>query len=307
MKKMAKYPIFVILALLAVSGSATQLGAGPAKIVFNDMMAGQNWYEIITINSPGDDTLTVSISISGIPEGWITLDSDGKTITMDDEFLLQSNQPKKIRASIRLPEDANTGVYTGKILIKSKPVEGGEQGISMQVGLNLNLDVIVNVTNTPNPSAKGTYIVAYNIKPEDQLLIEYTFENTGNVEVIPRLEYEIMSDEGTQVKNGTIEFTLPKIRGPQTFSEKIGLDDVQLGKYLFDIKAFIDDENIYDESTQFYIYEEVTTVTTSLPASTIEPAHITIPAKPGKPGNIILLLILVAAIVGAVFLSRKKK
>ncbi|MFH0859878.1 MAG: hypothetical protein V1921_01625 [Candidatus Altiarchaeota archaeon] len=304
-----------ILAVMALvigqySVSANSIGAGPATIIFRDMMAGQTWDETITVSNGGHETLKTSISVSGLPDGWITLEPEDGQTDVSKEFTLSSNEPLRIKANLDLPEGVEAGVYQGTVVIKSKPAEASGSGIVMGVGVSLSLDVIVNVTNVPKREAKGLYIVAYNGKKDDTILLECTFENTGNVDIMPELQYNLQDRNGDSIGSGTIAFTLPRARGSQTFKNQIIVNSSKTGEYMIDVRAYLDNKTIYVESKYFNIYE-VTTLGTTMPTTVISvPTTSILPPTPtagwGR-GYLVYAGILAIVLVVVYALSKRKK
>ncbi|MCK9352363.1 MAG: hypothetical protein WCT49_05215 [Candidatus Paceibacterota bacterium] len=157
--------------------------------------------EIIIVRSDPVEDLNAKITIN-VPTvgGWISVDK-GK------EFLLPKGRTQfPIKLTVKVPEDAEYGAYTGNIRIMTTSLETIESGVRIALGAQVDVDLEVvdkiydfEVTRVELSEAETGYKYWWLDFP-GKISFWMHIKNTGNVPAAPsRVTFDIYNNAGTKL------------------------------------------------------------------------------------------------------------
>ncbi|MFH0859879.1 MAG: hypothetical protein V1921_01630 [Candidatus Altiarchaeota archaeon] len=258
---------------MASTVSSAGIGAGPATIIFRDMMAGQTWDEPFTVSVNSNGTLDVRVSVSGEPAAWTTLTADNYDLSDDGGLELIPSKPMRGRVNLQIPDNLETGTYQGNIHIMSEPADGEGEGVSAPVGIGVNLDLIIFVTNKPRYSVKEHNLKVYDNYQGEPVIVEYAIENTGNIDIDAILRYDIMSLNSTLDNRRFWErkVKVEQNREMQNFLDVIPILDLPLGGYNLTFRISFGEDDLSADSRGFRIMHPGAELPVSIPPYTLTP------------------------------------
>jgi hypothetical protein len=162
-----------ILSLFIVNASG--LGVAPATLNFEDVLVNTVSEKEISIQNPGDESISVSIEIEGELKEWISLDSNIEIPAKSD-----------IKVKIRL-NPSLIGEYNSKLKFR---VIGGGEGVGLFPGVDTN--VVASVIDKEIIFGEVSKILTKDEEYGDLVVFDIGFVNKGNVPVNPLVKIDIV-------------------------------------------------------------------------------------------------------------------
>jgi len=179
----------VMLISFAILSNAALGGAGlsPASVDFEDMVRGGYAERYITVSNPTDEMTTVTVGTEGDISGWATAEPQ--------MFNLSGISYRIVKIIVRPPSSIPNGVYSGRMLVVAKPYVPPEMssGSSVSVASVIMASVSVEISDLQMLSYKVENVRMPDTEECRPILVYFSLRNTGNVNVTPRFDAEIIS------------------------------------------------------------------------------------------------------------------
>jgi hypothetical protein len=178
-------------------------GITPPYLRSNTLTKGSVYSQeiIIVRGDPVEDlktTITINVPTIG---GWITVDKG-------NEFILPKGAMQfPVKLTVKVPDDADYGAYTGNIRIMTKSLdENIESGVRIALGAQIDVDLKVvdkvfdfNVKRIELAETEEGYRYWWLDFPGKMTFFMH-IENTGNVPAAPsRVVFDIYNNQGTKL------------------------------------------------------------------------------------------------------------
>ncbi len=241
-------------------------GISPPYVQSDKLTPGAHYEQRINLLRSSADSVLVANLIVDAPEieSWISFD---KGI----EFELPKNVYRvPMIVIVDVPDDANLGVYSGKINIRVSPkLDRGGGGVAIALGARI--DVNLSVTDE---SILGFKVRATDFKNFEELgfpwnlkLFSYFFyrvrvglklENLGNEPIAPtKIEIDILDISQNKKLESSVNRRLKKVE-PYKISDIVATFPTNLdsGQYWMKVRVYDEERIVYNPAGAFTIFEK---------------------------------------------------
>ena len=183
----------------AVSG-ARGIGVFPSDINFGNTLRGSAYYKTIGVLNNENASQTYSVQFDGQAAPWLSIvDPDDRTKVVDSVSAPAKDQGR-VFLRLVVPADIPNGKYTGVVRVLTTINEennGGGSGASVNVGSEIS--VSLNLTGTQNMAGSVMDMTTSDVETGSPLRIMTTVQNSGNVQVNPQIDLQVLDLQGAVV------------------------------------------------------------------------------------------------------------
>ncbi len=247
-KFLIKRSIFIIALILLISYvEASQISIDKTNINFNNLRRNGYVSDNIKITSDSPVDLEVSYIIIGNLRDYISLSSS-------KSLILNKDVPLNILIEVNPTSSIGNGIHTGSIILTFTEKNGPE--ISASSSETYALPYSIEITDKIIKQAIVKDISIDDINKNKLLVAFVTIENSGNIEINPRLLLKF-TDSNNQIRSYNLqspELIKPSETKAMAFQQEV--NDLVIGKYSLESLILLDSNIISDESQDFYILSE---------------------------------------------------
>jgi hypothetical protein len=189
----------------AVSG-ARGIGVFPSSINFGDTLRAGEYFRTIGVLNNEDAEQTYSVAFDGQAAPWLSIvDPNDRTKAVDTVSAPAKDQGR-VFLRLVVPADIPNGKYTGVVRVLTTVDEknnGGNSGVGVNVGAEIS--VTLNLTGTQNVAGSLVDVSAGDVETGSPFRIKTTVQNSGNVQVNPQIDLQVLDLQGAVV--GTASFS----------------------------------------------------------------------------------------------------
>lgn len=232
------------------------IGASPSIIENKKLMPGSEFSEDIVI-SRVDPQSNLQLTMEVYPEsisGWISFDKGNSTTLMAGQVR------NTIKATVKIPAEAQVGSYKGSIYFKLATQTGGQ--VTVIPGVKIDLDF--NVGNETIEDLKIVSVVLSGVKNSKELIAQLRIQNNGNIpSKADAVNVKVFKLTRELVATGTsTEIPLVNSFSEDTVPSIVNLDNaLEAGEYFAEISVQKAQKELYRDTVNFKIEkpEEVST------------------------------------------------
>ena len=206
----------VVLLLTMNAEAAGGFSAGPATLLFENVMPGQTVEKTIVLG--GDEVpINATINASGKLAEWITFRGVGDVVLAEDGSFTLANGEHRISAVLSVPKETPEYSYAGRITIKGKAVPSSGSGVELSFGSLVTLDVNATVTKKRISSLQVISMGSpQNQLSNEPLYYELTLQNKGNTDIHVKIKTILLDRTKTSIissKESEIELPFGRRKG----------------------------------------------------------------------------------------------
>lgn len=246
--------ILFLLALLTLfsleSGFAlASFGISPPSVVNKDLVPGSSFsQDVYLLQGASDTDLNVSVSVdAGLIGSWIKIENGTSFV------IPRGTQKFPMKVSINVPSDAKFGEYKGIINIKTTPAGAQKDGVSINLGADLIVDIKVSSIKVSNFSIQ-------NFDISDSAfgaLLNFVMKvkNEGNVNNGPtKVTLSFFDQYHSQLLEEKELLITEKVKSFETKDISANFpNNFEAGSYWADVKIYSDDKVVVDSKLTFNI------------------------------------------------------
>jgi hypothetical protein len=242
------------LTALSIPGTADAFGVSPPYVRAPVLRRGSEFSSTIFLvqASPASD-LRVRAEFD-VPEkikSWLSVDGG-------EEFVIPAGfQQYPLKVFVRVPQDADHGVYNGYLRVNTVPVRSAGEQIAISVGARIDLSLTVGDNVVQEFSIRKMDIL--DIRQGENPQVVVTLDNTGNVPIAPdRASFELFDKFG-QIRLGYA--ALEKFPETEPFQSRDFVMEfpvdvrLALGEYWGEVRLYRGTEVIKELRTVFNVVE----------------------------------------------------
>ena len=280
---------FALLALFSFQQGFALAGFGisPPSVVNKDLVPGSSFVQdVYLLQSVSDSDLNVDVTVN-VPQiaDWIKIENGNSFV------ITKGTQKFPMKVDINVPSNAKLGEYKGTINIKTSPVGKQADGVSVNVGANIAVDLVVSSKTVSNFSIENFQIL--DSQKGSPIVLSMKVKNVGNVENGPTKASITLFDQYGSQQIGQQEDAqiTEKVNSFETKDILVHFpNNLEVGSYWANINVYNGDESVADGKMVF----EVKPISTEGTEKTNYSAL----------AYIIMAVIILA--LGAMFLKKKK-
>jgi hypothetical protein len=235
---------WLIPLFLFPQAEAFSLGVGPGSFHIQ-LERGLQVNQTLTIGTDSDAILYCSLTSSGEIADWLSFTNH--TTSVDPK------SQRTFKVMISAPADAPNGNYSGSVLVTSiAPSSEGFTGMS--VATAIMVDTLVEVFGFENRSYMVTGISAPSaIKLGENLPVEISVTNHGNIWVRPRVRIRVLDSNGNENYSMVQDSITIHPPGEKTIAFDISTANLPEGVYQLDLNVTWRDEKLRADTLQFSV------------------------------------------------------
>jgi len=242
-----------VFAMFSTNVESTALGINPQYITINNALRGGEYTKNINIFNQGDEDEKVSLSSSGDISTWTFFyDKDNLNETINN-ITLPANSIKQVLVIFKIPKNIPNGIYIGKILVKTIPLDTSEKNLTVTVPLSLPIFTTINVTGEQILNGTVEEITIEDAEINYPTRIKIDFLNTGNVIAQPEIKINIFTASGLLIENFTYKKDNIEINKSKTIEIKWNTTGKAPGEYIANITVFLGGKVIRSQNLSFQI------------------------------------------------------
>ncbi|HXF44028.1 MAG TPA: hypothetical protein VNK70_01000 [Candidatus Paceibacterota bacterium] len=232
-------------------------GISPPGLSIDRLVKGSEYEATVFLvrqDSKSDLGVEAAFDFPDKVKSWITIEPNPLVIPAGVQQF-----PVKVR--IRVPENADFGIWSGLITFKTVPVnQKGTAGQQVVIAVGASLSLTLTVGEGVFADFKITSVNILDIKEGESPKIEVTLENTGNVPISPDRATLDLFDKFGQVRLGFGQTeNLPETPAFKTkkFIVEFPIDiKLGLGEYWAEAKIYRGETVVGDTKTVFDVVEK---------------------------------------------------
>lgn len=237
--------------------TAFGIGQMTKPIILENVLRGQVIEETLTLYGSEEKEVNFGLSAEGGIKDWATFYLPDDLENPITKIQIPAKSHIDVIVRFRVPEDTPNGAYTGTVAIFSQPEENKGEGISTSVGLRVDREVSITVTDQEIIKLDTAIIpLKYKVEKGEPLQIKIIHDNQGNVSVEPDIQLKI-TKEGKKVFNAI--FPYPEDENPVKPLERKTLSSLiewqttgqENGEYKAEIKVLLNGEEKQKEDFRF--------------------------------------------------------
>ena len=182
-----------------VDDSSQGIGVYPALLSFPDTLRGREYFGTVGVMNGGSRSLTYRFETVGDAAPWLSFVSlDRATPLSEIEVAPHDTTQVMVRALV--PPAVTNGEYAGIIRVLTTTSAGADAEGS-GVGVNLGAEVSVRFAVSGTQRIEGQFIDAgaSDVESGYPLRIQSSLVNTGNVQINPEIDVDIVDTAGNAV------------------------------------------------------------------------------------------------------------
>ena len=222
MQKILLVPLFLMLFSCCYALSV------PSELVFSNVLPGGFSEKILEVNSA--TPTSVNLAMAGPVASWLTASPLQGYSTSDYPF--------KVKVAVMPPADALPGTYTAYI-VTDQP---NDNGVTGYIGPAQATKVLIEITQTQIIQAQVNSIEVF--EQDNKIVGLANVENTGNLNVTPRLSLELQ-DAQLSANTNNVEI-LPGRTA--TIETKLPADSLSSNVYTVKASVYLGNELLRQES-----------------------------------------------------------
>lgn len=256
------------------------IGIFPVRVEITDALRGGTYLRTVTVVNRETEDFNLKFLTQGEAAEWVTIHSEQDPDAVLEEIVAPSGKDTRFLLRIQVPEDASNGEHRGIVLFDGTPVNSDGQDSGMGVAIGIGAEIVLMVSG--NQMLQGTVLgLAIDDAESGQppVRLRMQFQNTGNVEAKPMLNWQIKDATGAVLGDVSDGDT---VVGPGLIEEVISEWDSSAapeGLYTAFVSVLLGDEPILQQEIPF----ELLPVGTLTRSGTLE--SITLEGEP-QPGSV---------------------
>lgn len=239
--------------LFSPSVFAASFGLAPPSITNANLKPGSDFVYVVDLNTndPSEDRLVEAI-IQGDDEvrKWVSIP--------DKNLVMPAGEPHvPLNIQVKVPHDARSGRYRGRIAIEVTPKNKGSEAIALRLGGNITLDL--TVTNEDIVDYRIHSISVDEMKVGEPLKAQLKIENLGNQpvkNVDTKMDiFEADSSNKIATRNASqLSHAIPAhVTGNAQL--KFSFPQLKHGRYKGVVTSLKDGEVVYENQYSILVYD----------------------------------------------------
>ena len=184
--------------------SSEGIGVYPAVLTFKDTLRGREYFGTVGIQNGGPREHTYRFETSGDTAPWLSFVSAGDRTTVVSQVDVPPRNSTQVTVRAVVPPSVQNGDYGGTIRVLTTTTDrsGAE---SSGAGVTIGAELSVNLTVTGTQRIEGQFVDAgaSDVESGHPLRIASSLANTGNVEVNPTIDVDIVDTAGNPIDHFT--------------------------------------------------------------------------------------------------------
>ncbi|NIO21308.1 MAG: hypothetical protein GTN76_11375 [Candidatus Aenigmarchaeota archaeon] len=256
MKIDVKFMVCMVLFLLFLGLSsnsvyAVSIGISPADLYFSNVLKNGYAEKTIAVSTSSETPVKFTVAASGSIKDWIEFDPS-------EDLEVSKNSMKRITVIVKPPGNVANGVYGGSIVVSTEPSEP-EGGIGVGVTTGAASGISVEITGEEIKRARVENVKVKDTEEDYPVEFSVSILNDGNVIITPLIQIEITGKGETNVLKSTSHSQTDILPTKMKIIRiKMDTDDLDIGEYAGDVKVFLDDEKLYEQTLSFHVFEKGT-------------------------------------------------
>lgn len=245
---------FAVLSIFSFQNNFALAGFGisPPSVTNKDLVPGSFYQQdVYLLQGVSDTAVNVEVTVdAGKINNWIKIENGNSFV------IPKGTQKFPMKVSISVPTEAKFGQYKGTINIKTSPVGSPKDGVSVNVGANINVDLVVSSKEVSGFSVENFQIS--DIKKGFPISLSMRIKNVGNVENGPTKVSLTFFDQyhSQQVDQQEVLLT-EKVKSFETKDIIVEFpNNLETGSYWADVRIYNNDEVIVDGKIVFAVLSE---------------------------------------------------
>lgn len=203
-------PILVLIAIVSVMlfgpgvrrVAADGIAVYPASIKLDNALRGSSYFRQIGVDGTNSDSdRTYHFEVDGDIARWLSFVDPQDRTTIVDSLTVPAHAQRQVFVKVSVPGDVPNGPHTGTVLVVTS-VEGQTStvhGVQSTVNLGAEIELEADVTGAQNIAGSLLDASAADTEVGFPLEISTKFQNSGNVQINPRISVDIVNEKGTVV------------------------------------------------------------------------------------------------------------
>jgi hypothetical protein len=185
-----------------VVGNLPAVGVYPTTVEFESVLRGNEYLRTIGVMNGSDSEQTFRFEIDGEAGPWLSVVNPQDQTQALDTVLAPPRGEGRAFLRLVVPPDVPNGVHSGAVRVLTA-VRGGELGVGAGAGASVSvgakIDVTFDVTGTQNIAGSLVDVATTDVEIGLPLRVNATIQNSGNVQVNPQIDLQVMNPDGTVV------------------------------------------------------------------------------------------------------------
>lgn len=191
----------------AQDNSMGGIGIFPVVIELPDALRGAEYLRTFTIINREATDLNLRFTPDGEISSWLTIHPSLEDLESTlEEVIVPAGTEARLILQVVVPEDTANGRYAGGVLFQGAAVaaKGDESGVGVSLGIAA--DITIDVTGEEN-MAGSVLDMAVDDAEVDQppVRLRIQFQNDGNVQATPLVDWRIKDASGAEVGRVTYD------------------------------------------------------------------------------------------------------
>jgi hypothetical protein len=245
---------FSLLMGLPVGAVAQDGGIGifPVRVEITDALRGGTYLRTVTVVNRETVDFNLKFITQGEAAGWVTVHDEDDPDKVLQEVIAPAGVDTRFLLQIQVPDDASNGEHRGIVLFDGTPLEteGDDSGMGVSIGIGAEIVISVGGNQNLSGSVLGLSVdEAEAGRPPVRLRVQ--FQNAGNVEATPTINWQITDSAGTIM--GDVSYS-EAVVGPGLIEEIISewdSTDVPEGAYTAFVSVLLNGEPIFQQEVPF--------------------------------------------------------
>jgi LPXTG-motif cell wall-anchored protein len=224
-------------------------GISPPSIANKDLVPGSSYgQDVYLLQSSPDVSLNVTAEVdAGAINAWV------KIVNGNSFVIPKGVKQFPMKVIVSVPLDAKLGSYKGKINLKTSPIGAKKDGVSINLGADVSIDVVVSSIKVSNFSIQNFEISDFTKGSMANLVMKV--KNDGNVDNGPTKVSLSFFDQYHTKQLGQMEVLInEKVKSFETKDISATFaNNLELGSYWADVKIYSDDKVVVDSKLTFNV------------------------------------------------------
>lgn len=235
---------------------AFAIGMVTDPIVVNDILRGQEVSRVVRVlNTEENVDVVYQLKTFGKIQEWTTYYETGDLNNPITKVKVPAGQYYDLVAKFKVPSDIDNGSYEGEIAIYLEAdTAPNSEKVQMEIVQGLRKKVTINVSDIVSLDFSSSVLpLKYKISQGEPLEIKVTYNNKGNVLIMPDLAVKITNKETNEIIHDAIyPFPVDKIKYVGIYEKqtlpliKWPTDNIAPGKYKVELGVLIDKKSYYN-------------------------------------------------------------
>ena len=183
-----------------VVGNLPAVGVYPTTVEFAEVLRGSEYFRTVGVMNASDSEQTFRFEVDGEASPWLSLVNPQDRTQVLDTVVAPPRGEGRAFLRLVVPPDVPNGAHSGavRVLTAVGPSEScAGSGASVNVGAEIK--VALDVTGTENIAGSFVDLATTDVEIGSPLSVRTTVQNSGNVQVNPQIDLQVIDPDGTVV------------------------------------------------------------------------------------------------------------